>query len=434
VSLLRSKKSRRRALAANATLAVVSVVLVLVALEAVVRFLGGEQPMQVTRLFQPDARLGWAPIPNLHAVARGSGQGILVATNSEGIRGPEFSPTPQPGVFRIILLGDSITFGFGVQQAETFAAQLEGLLERRKRIEVLNAGCYGYGLGQYLIRYERLAKRYRHDAALVCLYIGNDLENTMMVSCYGKKKPAFILQGHRLRLVNSPITNFNEARDRFSAMFASLNRLFLPAAPLTAQPRGGAGVLARYFEFLTEHSALARLVASRVGAGVGSAAAEGVQGRGKAARIGWIADHFYVYDGGWKYTKDWNEAQRRVLDLLGALLDRFKAEAPRVAVVLIPARAQLDPEWTAEYIEAAERIGLAGDSFDFALPNRLIASVCKRGGIDCIDLLPVLAGRGNPTKLFLPENPHYSPVGHRLIAEAIAGGLLKLGWFAHKKG
>jgi lysophospholipase L1-like esterase len=71
--------------------------------------------------------------------------------NSEGFRGDEWRPKP-PGVYRILALGDSCTFGYIARENIGFVKQpyplkLQRLIERRvgrDRVEVLNAGVPGY--------------------------------------------------------------------------------------------------------------------------------------------------------------------------------------------------------------------------------------------------------------------------------------------------
>lgn len=51
-----------------------------------------------------------------------------------------------PGVFRILILGDSITYGQGVKKEETFSEKLEGLLNndgKGGKFEVINTGIPG---------------------------------------------------------------------------------------------------------------------------------------------------------------------------------------------------------------------------------------------------------------------------------------------------
>lgn len=82
-------------------------------------------------------------------VARGAT--FHLTSNSDGFRGPEFAP-PKPGVLRVVSLGDSSTFGWGVDPEYTY----EELLARRlseggRRAEVFNLGMPGttsrHGLG-----------------------------------------------------------------------------------------------------------------------------------------------------------------------------------------------------------------------------------------------------------------------------------------------
>src|SRR5262245_30252165 len=63
-----------------------------------------------------------------------------------GMRDRPRSAAKPAGVFRILVLGDSQLFGWGVGQEESFAPVLESLLAARDphRFEVLNAGVPGY--------------------------------------------------------------------------------------------------------------------------------------------------------------------------------------------------------------------------------------------------------------------------------------------------
>lgn len=68
-----------------------------------------------------------------------------IRTNRFGLRGPD--PTiPKPaGMLRILMLGDSFTFGFPVNDEETFAHLIEqGLRARGYPVEVINGGVSGY--------------------------------------------------------------------------------------------------------------------------------------------------------------------------------------------------------------------------------------------------------------------------------------------------
>lgn len=65
------------------------------------------------------------------------------STDSRGFRGPEVADAPAPGVTRIVCLGDSITFGHGVDDDETYPAVLQELLRAHGSYEVINAADIG---------------------------------------------------------------------------------------------------------------------------------------------------------------------------------------------------------------------------------------------------------------------------------------------------
>src|SRR5690242_8101430 len=77
--------------------------------------------------------------------------GVPVQINSLGLRGPEISVDKTPGTVRILGIGDSITFGYGVRSEETFLSLLERKLNNSKssRYEVLNSGVGATGLDYY---------------------------------------------------------------------------------------------------------------------------------------------------------------------------------------------------------------------------------------------------------------------------------------------
>ncbi len=99
-------------------------------------------------------------------------------TNSRGFRTPEFADAPAPGTVRIAVLGDSSTFGWGVDAADTYPAQLGPALAKRwgvdpSRVEILNLGVPGYSSFQGRVLLKRIALGYQPDA-VVWSYLSND--------------------------------------------------------------------------------------------------------------------------------------------------------------------------------------------------------------------------------------------------------------------
>lgn len=97
-----------------------------------------------------------------------------VKVNALGFRGP--LPSKRKDVFRVLCLGDSITFGDKLDEEDSFPAVLERLLQARwpdADVEVLNAGVPGYSSLQGVALWEKLRK---YDPAVVVVAFGvNDL-------------------------------------------------------------------------------------------------------------------------------------------------------------------------------------------------------------------------------------------------------------------
>jgi len=104
-------------------------------------------------------------------------QGVPVSTNSCGMRDRERRLMPEPGTFRIALLGDSFAFGWGVALEESFGAVLERNLNERsdktRRFEVLNFGVPGYSTFQETALFEDRVADFLPAAVLV-FFIDND--------------------------------------------------------------------------------------------------------------------------------------------------------------------------------------------------------------------------------------------------------------------
>lgn len=94
------------------------------------------------------------PSPSYELVPGKSGvfEGMEVRTNSLGMRGGEPAAADARGLHRILALGDSFTFGFGIAEDQTYPEVLENLLnassasspDGEERFEVLNLGVVGY--------------------------------------------------------------------------------------------------------------------------------------------------------------------------------------------------------------------------------------------------------------------------------------------------
>ncbi len=102
-------------------------------------------------------------------------KGAVVRTNSLGMRGPEVGPR-EPGLLRVVLCGDSFTFGSGVEHDATLAASLErALAERGTSAEVLNLGVPGYTAEEVAAAAEHRIPGLAPDVLVYVLY-ANDVD------------------------------------------------------------------------------------------------------------------------------------------------------------------------------------------------------------------------------------------------------------------
>jgi hypothetical protein len=98
-----------------------------------------------------------------------------VQINSLGFRGAEVTPRPAPRTLRVLALGDSQTFGNGLDLAETWPKQLEQRLQAApgSRWEVVNAGVPGTDTWQHEILLRRLLAAVHPHAVVLALYVND---------------------------------------------------------------------------------------------------------------------------------------------------------------------------------------------------------------------------------------------------------------------
>jgi GDSL-like lipase/acylhydrolase family protein len=173
-----------------------------------------------------DDFLGWRYRPGAVARHRSEEFDVEIRIDERGFRAAP-GPAAGSGGPRILALGDSVTFGWGVEGGETFCARLGPLLGA----EVANLGVSGYGTDQELLLFEqeRLSRRPR---LVLLMYWRNDIEEVLSSTAYGKGKPRFRLVGDDLELTNVPVPF--PFWERHSFLFRSIKRHLLEA--VSSQP------------------------------------------------------------------------------------------------------------------------------------------------------------------------------------------------------
>ena len=123
-----------------------------------------------------DPKLSFVHEPNSHGFLMGQD----VKINSEGLRDNEYSLAKPPGVYRILVLGDSTTLGWGVPMNETSAKILERELNAvhvpgYERFEVINSGVGNYDTVQEVTYYKTRGRDFHPDLVILAYFI-NDPE------------------------------------------------------------------------------------------------------------------------------------------------------------------------------------------------------------------------------------------------------------------
>jgi hypothetical protein len=143
--------------------------------------------------------LGWTLKSNIKGMSVFSGK--ILNSNSKGFRGKEeYEYRRTIGKQRIIVLGDSFTFGEEVSDDETYSSKLESGLQN---IEVLNLGVQGYGNDQMLLRLQEEGIKYHPDIVVLGFTYIDIYRN--IESFFAFAKPRFRLGAEGLKLTNVPV-------------------------------------------------------------------------------------------------------------------------------------------------------------------------------------------------------------------------------------
>jgi hypothetical protein len=184
---------RWRRILLDLSLLVFSTLFALVLCEIALRQMGFS-PMYVSperdRFWKYDALLGWAHRPGQVGIFETSEFRTVVRINEKGLRDRSHSYERQNDSQRMVVLGDSFAWGYGVEEYERFSQLLEGSLD----VEVINAGVSGYSTDQELLWYKYEGAKY--DTDLVILVVtGNDVgDNDRQLVNTIYYKPRFVIE------------------------------------------------------------------------------------------------------------------------------------------------------------------------------------------------------------------------------------------------
>lgn len=153
------------------------------------------------KLDKHDPTKGWISKPLAEIEVLNGDSLLKYSINKAGNRGEVVYPYERTNdKLRILMIGDSFTFGEGVNNKETFSHYLQEMLPEA---EVINLGVHGYGHDQILIHFEEEGVKYHPDLVILG-FVSADMERNRM-NFRDFAKPKFKLKEEKLVLTNSPV-------------------------------------------------------------------------------------------------------------------------------------------------------------------------------------------------------------------------------------
>jgi hypothetical protein len=124
----------------------------------------------------PNPEIIYELIPNLSGIVF---EGQFLETNGEGFRGPRYPRDLPMGTIRILGIGDSVMFGWGVREEDSYLRVLESMLNEdtlsNARFEVINTAVPGYNTTMEVATLAGKGLVFHPDVVILG-FVKNDLE------------------------------------------------------------------------------------------------------------------------------------------------------------------------------------------------------------------------------------------------------------------
>ncbi len=322
-------------------------------------------------------------------------------TNSRGLRTPVFQMAGEPGVLRVVALGDSFTFASGgVPWSDLWTTKLQQLLHEglRQPVEVINLGMPMVGPSFERRMWQLQGAALRPDVVVLEFYVGNDFRDEAWVpddgffSRYGRHSDVLAV----LRNAWAGRVAGSEGHVPGALSFAEFHK----SAEL---PQGGYEVEDYRRIFLARRPLYTRAQLLNI-----------------EMRDMRLCDL----------------SQRAAFDGMCAKLEKtllpFVAEVvgsgAQLLVVIVPDRIQVN---SSERLAVLAALGRPDADFDWDAPQRWLDALLARNGVPCLDLLqPMRAESGGESEdgggaeahlpLYSADDTHWSVAGNALAATLIA--------------
>ena len=339
-----------------------------------------------------DSELGWAGLENAEDKFLWTDVNHYVSQNRYGFRGKEY-PYERTDKKRILVFGDSFTWGFGVNNEDIFTSVLE---EKHNDFEIINLGVSGYGNDQAYLLWLKQGKNWTPDRVVLMVTSITDFWDNAEPLRYGYPKPYFVVaENGELQVQNVPVPEletqwkgpdqkFETEQSLWLEQLSSHSKLFNIAKSFAVSNRF-------LREFLENNSAIFQR----------------------------IPEHPVIYP---LYLKKPGEEEVVRWKLMFKIIENFnkavKNAGASMTVVLVPSSIQVYPELWETF---ARHVTVDRGTIDPYIPNNRLIKWCEDNGIDVVDLLPGMkaVGETNPY-LYFPVNQHWTRDGNRVVAEILS--------------
>lgn len=235
------RASRRRDLLFGLTFMVMATVVTLGLGEIAIRVLASQRLIYniemvkyatLLKMPDPDGELSHVHRPSSHAQL----MGVDVALNSLGHRGPELMNPKDPSRKRVLVLGSSVTLGWGVPLDSTFIMRAQSRLNTTRpfgpgmSFEFANAGIGNYNTDFQYRLFERQYPIVRPDLVVLHYFVSDVQPRTM-------GRNSFILK--HSYLADFMFDRFSQIRMKFDGhytdLFSFYENLYADSSPAWAQ-------------------------------------------------------------------------------------------------------------------------------------------------------------------------------------------------------
>lgn len=353
----------------------------------------------------PDPVRGWILLPGRTAFQRTRDYGVAVTINDKGLRDRPHEYMPSPGVFRIVVLGDSFMEAYQVTLEESLPYLLQERLAVRG-VEVVNLGVGGYGTIQAYLALREEGLRYQPDLVILAFF-GNDVSDDSRelqelrndpddFKTFGRPFVRVAGDDAEIEWVMPDPARVEryvaERRAKRSSALRAVFRFLVPTQVGNAFERGLPKLLPRAAEHHDPHVVLGWPFLSDFSPEFASPKLDRSR-----------------YDEVW--GKAWRITRRMILETQRLA----RSAGAEFAILYVPNRVQVDPE----HRRRAER-EFPGLPFDLTRLNRELARFSAAHGIPLLDPLDAFIGENSQRLLFHQfEDRHWNADGHEVATREL---------------